>query len=306
MQDTQSRLPEINALEAQAFQAARSGRDDEAYRLWSRILELDPNHVPHVVVRWASAPFAPGDMVSARVAFQRLVDTDGSDPQQWIHLAIACRNLKRRAGRGERDSTGAHPRPQRPRGPHSSRQPARATRQDARGRRRLQCGRRPSRRRSSACIRSFGRRSPRRTSVSKNTTDRGAFLDQYLDAPFRTFAGDDLKRFRDSVDIMVGRKRRHESHSTAFHYAGLAPIEFFDRALFPWLDRFEAATDDIRNGVPGRPRGRGRLHALHFLPAGRPAEPVRRAQQLTELERLPPVQDGDAGRRRMPSSARSR
>ena len=31
-----------------------------------------------------------------------------------------------------------------------------------------------------------------------------------------------------------------------FHYPGLAPIEFFDRARFPWLDRFEAATDDIR------------------------------------------------------------
>jgi aspartate beta-hydroxylase len=82
--------------------------------------------------------------------------------------------------------------------------------------------------------------------VDQYNRDRAAFLDQYLETHARAFGGEDLKRFRDSVDILVGRKRRYESRSTIFHYAGLAPIEFFDRALFPWLDRFEAATDAIR------------------------------------------------------------
>ena len=44
MQNIQERSPEINALEAQAFRSAQAGRDDEAVRLWNRILELDPGH----------------------------------------------------------------------------------------------------------------------------------------------------------------------------------------------------------------------------------------------------------------------
>src|SRR4030095_14368751 len=93
MQDTDNSLPEINALEAQAFQAAQTGRDADAQRLWKRILELDPNHVRTLSVLGQRA-FRAGDMPTARVAFQRIVDIDGSDPHQWIHLAIACRNLK--------------------------------------------------------------------------------------------------------------------------------------------------------------------------------------------------------------------
>ena len=44
MQDAQATLQQINALEAEAFRAAQSGRDAEAESLWVRILEIDPNH----------------------------------------------------------------------------------------------------------------------------------------------------------------------------------------------------------------------------------------------------------------------
>jgi aspartyl/asparaginyl beta-hydroxylase (cupin superfamily) len=46
---------------------------------------------------------------------------------------------------------------------------------------------------------------------------------------------------------MVGRKKRYDSKSVIYHYPGLAPLEFFDRADFPWLDSIEAATDEIRD-----------------------------------------------------------
>ncbi len=77
------------------------------------------------------------------------------------------------------------------------------------------------------------------------------------------------------------------------------PIEFFDRAEFPWLDahrgrdRRRSATNSSR--VLAR---RGGVHALHLVSGRRAAEPVRRAQQLAALERIPPVQDGEARRRK--------
>ena len=46
---------------------------------------------------------------------------------------------------------------------------------------------------------------------------------------------------------MVGRKKRYDSQSLIYHFPKLAPIEFFDRAEFPWLDGVEQATDDIRD-----------------------------------------------------------
>jgi hypothetical protein len=75
----------------------------------------------------------------------------------------------------------------------------------------------------------------------------GTFMDKYLDPYYRQFAGEDLRRFRDSVDIMVGRKHRYEVRPSHFFFPRLVPIEFFERADFPWLDAFEAKTDAIRD-----------------------------------------------------------
>ena len=92
MQNAQVDVAQINALEAEAFRAAQRGREREAVRLWARILEIDPTHV-RTLATVGQRAFRQGDMESARAAFQRIVDADGSDAQQWIHLAIACRNL---------------------------------------------------------------------------------------------------------------------------------------------------------------------------------------------------------------------
>src|SRR6476661_4643832 len=92
MQNNQAQLQEIDALENAAARAAQMGRGDEAIRLWGRILALDPNHTPTLAAVGQTA-FRKGDMRSARTAFQRIVDIDGTDAQQWIHLAVACRGL---------------------------------------------------------------------------------------------------------------------------------------------------------------------------------------------------------------------
>ena len=78
-------------------------------------------------------------------------------------------------------------------------------------------------------------------------SELAGFLDAYLAAHYESHAGDPLDRFRASVDLMLGRRRRYESRSALFHYPGLPAIEFFARELFPWLDAFERATGEIRD-----------------------------------------------------------
>ena len=85
MKSTRSKL--------RAFRAAQAGRENEAVRLWTRMLEIDPRHIT-ALSGIGQCAFRRGDMQAARAAFQRIVDADGSDAQQWIHLALACLNLK--------------------------------------------------------------------------------------------------------------------------------------------------------------------------------------------------------------------
>jgi aspartyl/asparaginyl beta-hydroxylase (cupin superfamily) len=56
----------------------------------------------------------------------------------------------------------------------------------------------------------------------------------------------DTSRFQLSLDIMLGRKQRYESRPSQFLVPQLAPVEFFARDQFPWLDEIEAGTEDIR------------------------------------------------------------
>ncbi len=246
MQDAQAALEQVNALEAEAFRAAQSGRDAEAESLWGRILEIDPNHA-RTLTALGQRAFRRGDGESARSAFQRLADAYSADPEQWVNLALACRQLK--------DETAEESAIQRalvldPR--HLVALMMRADLLERQGKThqaalayaavaqasppldQVHPQLKPAVSHAWAYWESYGR-------------ELGSFLYQYLDPYYQAFAGESLKRFRDSLDIMVGRKRRYESRSELYHYPGLAPIEFFDRADFPWLDAIESATDEIRD-----------------------------------------------------------
>lgn len=74
----------------------------------------------------------------------------------------------------------------------------------------------------------------------------GSHLDHALANGIDALDEQAAERFRMSLDIMVGRKRRYDSQSMVFHYPGLVPEEFFKRERFPWLDGFEQRTEEIR------------------------------------------------------------
>jgi len=77
--------------------------------------------------------------------------------------------------------------------------------------------------------------------------------------------------FEQSLDILVGRRKIHFQEPRQFFFAELPQIQFYPREQFAWLDRVEAATDEIRDElkavmrdarafapyvqtVPGRPK----------------------------------------------------
>ena len=58
--------------------------------------------------------------------------------------------------------------------------------------------------------------------------------------------GRPTKRFRDSLDILSGRKKIFFQEPRQFFFPELPQIQFYDRSNFPWLDKVEAATANIR------------------------------------------------------------
>ncbi len=57
---------------------------------------------------------------------------------------------------------------------------------------------------------------------------------------------DPQSRFARSLDLMLGKKQIYLQQPKHFYFPELPQIQFYDRAMFPWLDAVEAATDAIR------------------------------------------------------------
>jgi aspartate beta-hydroxylase len=246
MQGSPPRLQEIAALETQAARALQAGREDEAVRCWKRMVDIEPKYVPALIALGQHA-FRRGDMAGAHAACKRVVEADGSDPQQWVSLAVTCKAIKDEPGEEAAIQQALTVDPgdllalimranllERRGRVHEAGAAYGAVATVAPPMERLH----PDIASSVAHAISF------RDAYNKRCA---AFLEQHLDAQFQQFAGEDLRRFRDSVDIMLGRKNRYEVQPSHYFYPRLAPIEFFDRAEFPWLDAFEAATDAVRD-----------------------------------------------------------
>lgn len=245
MQRYKTKSQEIEELEAAAFRAAQAGRDQEAAGIWGQILAMEPNHV-RTLTALGQRSFRIGDMQAARATFQRLTEIEGADAQRWIHLALACRALN--------DEAAEEAAIQRALSLDPTDLAALILRADIVERQGKMHEAAIAHGRVAAVSPPLDRLRPElRASVARAqeygaayNQRYGAFLDEYLEPYFKQFGGESLRRFRDSVDIMVGRKTRFDSKSLIYHYPSLAPIEFFDRSEFPWMEEVEAATDEIR------------------------------------------------------------
>ena len=245
MHNTPAGGSEIAALEAQAARAAQAGREGEAAGLWGRILQIDPRHAPSLAALGQMA-FRRGDMPATRSAFQRLADARATEPQHWIQLAFACQRMGDEPAEEEalRRALGADPTDllalvlrgqlyERQGRTHEAARVYGAAATVAPPLDRLHPDLRPSVAHAAAFKRKYDQ-------------DCAEFLDRYLEPHLKQHGASDQRRFLESLDIMVGRKRRFDSQSVIFHYPHLPAIEFFERSHFPWLETVEAATGAIR------------------------------------------------------------
>lgn len=235
----------IAALEAQVLQSLRAGNDAAAARGWEQILALAPDH-PRALLALGQRAFRQGDLQRARPLLARLVEVDGADPQQWINLAVVCQALGDEAAE-EAAIKGA-----------LTADPSDLLALILRAGLLTRQGRRHAAARAYGAVAAvappFERLAPElHAAVHQAMRERdayqrefGAFLDARLAPALDSLHGEDLSRFRESLDIMTGRKRRYDSQPALFHFQGLAPASFFPRQAFPWLDPIEAATEAIR------------------------------------------------------------
>lgn len=246
MLSSRAAQPELAILEAAAVQAAQAGKEEDAARMWARVLDLNPHHIPALNALGKRA-FRYGDHATARRAFERLVQVDQDDPQSWISLALACQAQKDETAEETAihnalvaDST------------HMVALLLRAQLLERQGNTHLSASVygaaaavAPPPERLEVPLRNALEHAQQY--VAQYRSSYGQFLDRFLQQKYQQYAGEDLGRFRESIDIMVGRKRRCDSQSMMYHYPGLLPHPFFPREDFPWLDAIEAGSAIIRD-----------------------------------------------------------
>src|SRR5438067_323082 len=71
-------------------------------------------------------------------------------------------------------------------------------------------------------------------------------LDRALESDLAAASNRDRRRVRAAADVMLGRRSIYTNECHGLHYPFLPADEFLDREYFPWLERLEAATDEIR------------------------------------------------------------
>lgn len=246
MQTPQSLAQHIAALEAQAVALTQHGKDEDAALLWAQILESNPVHA-RALITLGKRACKYGDLATGRRIFDRLTTAEPGNRQAWVNLAVVCRAQKDVPGeeRAIERALAAEPYDLVSlilRADFLERQGERHKASAAHG---VVASLAPPLEQLPADLRPAVEHALQFREQYQR--DYGQFMDEFLESHYRAHGGEKLQRFRDSVDIMLGRKHRYDSESSTYHFPGLLPTTFFDRALFPWLDAVEAATDSIRD-----------------------------------------------------------
>lgn len=83
-----------------------------------------------------------------------------------------------------------------------------------------------------------------RQAVLANSAELGRHLAERLAA--KTGEGGPQPRFEHALDALLGRRRIYQPQPTHLHFPKVPALEFYPRAMFPWLESLEAATAEVR------------------------------------------------------------
>lgn len=240
--------PIDEASVARALQASRAaaaaGNEQEADEILVRTAEAAPRH-PGVLNELGVRMMARGQAQQAYQLFVQATTTDPRHPALWSNLANSLKALGRRAEEMEALQRALAIDPRHitsllQRGSYEEDvgdlRSASRTYQNA-----LDCltpGTEPP-----PTIRDAVEHA--RRVVAADQEQLIAALEVPL-AQLRDRHGGRARRVDACLDILLGRKKPFRSEPLWMYFPELPSIEFFDRADFPWLDAFEAATGEIR------------------------------------------------------------
>jgi aspartyl/asparaginyl beta-hydroxylase (cupin superfamily) len=238
-------MDEIGALEREVQAALKRGDPRRAAQLWEQLLARQPAH-RGALLGLAQLRYRSGAIAQARELLDRLVRLDGGDKQQWINLAVVCQAQRDEAGEDEAIRRALMIDPldllalilraallTRQGKRHAAARAHGAVAAVAPPLERLAPELRPAVQEALAYREQYDR-------------EFGAHLDASLGPLLTDLRGEGTARFTESLDIMLGRKRQYLPQPALFHFQGLAPVTFFERRDFPWLDAVEASTASIR------------------------------------------------------------
>lgn len=236
---------EITRLEREAIDAMSRGQGQRAIDAWHRITLLEPGHA-QALTQLGQVDFQRGDFEAAQERFRRAAEAQPDDPRRWVNLAFASQRLDDEAGEDEaiRRALAADP-------------------QDLmalilRGRLRERQGRAHDAAQAYGAAATVSPPLDRLTPELRPAVQHALqyreghrralaeFLDRWMEPHLKADGGGHADRFRLSLDILVGRKRRFDSMPSHFFVPGLEPVEFFERRDFPWLEEVESGTEAIR------------------------------------------------------------
>jgi aspartyl/asparaginyl beta-hydroxylase (cupin superfamily) len=234
--------PALEALIQNARDLAKAGRPADAEALWRKVLELSPGY-PEAVLVLGMAAISRGEPARAVEVLQTSV---GRNPMLELYLALAHKQL----GNSDEEMLAV----------------TRALDLDpyffpALLHKGMLLERLGKHRSAAQVFRDVLKIMPPRdrlneafkTAVSHaeaSVAQNRQSLEQHLNgvlADLRQQHGSRVDRFERSVDVLLGKKKMYHPEPIALHYADLAPIQFYDRELFPWLPELEARSDAIRD-----------------------------------------------------------
>jgi aspartate beta-hydroxylase len=243
---------EVHALMEAVDRALRAGNQAEADRALARARAAAPDH-PGVLSVAGMRALGAGDASQARNLFEQALKRDPHTPLLWVNMALARRDLG--DAQGERDALeqalAIEPR-------HFPALLHKARLLERQGKRKAAAVMYHA---FLACLPPGMRPPPdvqaamqyAQAFLRENERALEAFVEPRL-APVRArHAGERLDRFEACLQTMLGKRPSYRPEPTSYRpeptfmlFPGLPAIEFIDRSHYPWLDAFDAATDEIR------------------------------------------------------------
>ena len=235
----------IRGLIQQAEKASAAGQRDEAQRLLARAEASAPDS-PLVLNARAIGALQAGDAALARGLLDRAIAADSANPSLWMNLATVLRalGLPDDEERALKFVLALEPR-------HLVALLQKGDLLERRGKIRAAA----SVYHNALQTISPTTRLPKAMEpalkhalqvVQKNDAELAAHIAASLSSVRAEHPAADLARAEHGLAALTGTKRIYHPQPTFLHVPKLPTEEFYAREQFPWLDQFEAASDEIR------------------------------------------------------------